>query len=311
MRIGSSSIGSAFDWLYSEKRRKTLERWVVRASIVGFLAHLTQIFLARNLANPPLVIAAGGTNYLSAISTPFNLILFYEVLSLISAIPESTTTSIAMQFQVVSLIFMRNFFKHIATLDLGNLNAPARDLAPALLDVSAGLFMFVLVTVFRHAVLMQSNEAQRVESSAPILRLVHQKKMLALGMTVVFFSLAAVSVWDYALETNREMGRGGGLALSLPISFYSDVFTAMIFSDVLLLILSLLVSDRYEQVFRNAAFVISTVLIRLSLTVIPPYGALLGVVGMLFGIATILIYNYSTRIMTRQAKLRRPVACDD
>ncbi len=130
-------------------------------------------------------------------------------------------------------------------------------------------------------------------------------------MTVVLFSLAAVSVWDYVLEAYRKMERCRWLGLSVQISFSSDVFTAMIFSDVLLLILSLLVSNRYEQVFRNAAFVISTVLIRFSLTVIPPSGALLGVVGMLFGILTILIYSYSTRVPTRQAKLRRPVACND
>jgi hypothetical protein len=48
--------------------------------------------------------------------------------------------------------------------------------------------------------------------------------------------------------------------------FYTDVFTAMIFTDVLIVIWSLAVADRYELVFRNGAFVISTILIRFSLT---------------------------------------------
>jgi hypothetical protein len=78
--------------------------------------------------------------------------------------------------------------------------------------------------------------------------------------------------------------------------FYTDVFAAMIFTDVLIVILSLAVSDRYELVFRNAAFVISTILIRFSLTATWPYNALLSLMGMTFGIVTLVIYNYHRRI---------------
>ena len=78
--------------------------------------------------------------------------------------------------------------------------------------------------------------------------------------------------------------------------FYTDVFTVMIFTDVLIVILSLAVSDRYELVFRNAAFVISTILIRFSLTAGRPYGALLALSGMIFGIFTLLVYNYHARV---------------
>ena len=70
----------------------------------------------------------------------------------------------------------------------------------------------------------------------------------------------------------------------------------MIFTDVLIVILSLAVSDRYELVFRNAAFVISTILIRFSLTAVRPSGALLALSGMVFGILTLLVYNYHVRI---------------
>ena len=67
--------------------------------------------------------------------------------------------------------------------------------------------------------------------------------------------------------------------MNLNSFFYTDVFTVMIFTDVLIVILSLAVSDRYELVFRNGAFVISTILIRFSLTASWPYGALLAVDG--------------------------------
>jgi hypothetical protein len=50
------------------------------------------------------------------------------------------------------------------------------------------------------------------------------------------------------------------------------------------------------MVFRNAAFVISTILIRFSLTTERQYSALLAIAGMVFGIATLLIYNYHARV---------------
>ncbi len=81
----------------------------------------------------------------------------------------------------------------------------------------------------------------------------------------------------------------------------------MIFTDVLISILSLMVSDRYEMVFRNAAFVISTILIRFSLTAERPYGAALALLGMAFGIVTILIYSYNSGLQSRYAEVQRGV----
>jgi uncharacterized membrane protein YjdF len=70
----------------------------------------------------------------------------------------------------------------------------------------------------------------------------------------------------------------------------------MIFTDVLILILSLAVSAQYELVFRNAAFVVSIILIRFSLTEGYPYGAPLALVAMIFGILTLLAFNFHLRL---------------
>src|SRR5579863_7447078 len=145
-------FASVYDRLYSPASQARLEHLIMDASVIGFLAHLALIFLSRTLAHPPALIAAVGRNYLSAIYTPFSLILFYEVLMLIAALPHSTTESIAKQYEIVSLIFIRKFFKDIAELDdIGKLAQLSLDIAPVFLDVAAGLFMFLLVTVFLHA----------------------------------------------------------------------------------------------------------------------------------------------------------------
>ena len=52
----------------------------------------------------------------------------------------------------------------------------------------------------------------------------------------------------------------------LDLIFFPQFYEVMIFTNVFSLIASFSISDRFEFVFRNAGFVISTVLLRFSLT---------------------------------------------
>src|ERR1700690_605552 len=139
------ALDAIFDNLYSHQRQRQLDRLVVNVSVAGFIAHLLLVFLARTLAFPPPLIAGGGKSYLSAIYTPFSFILFYEVLMLIGALPQSTTQSIAKQYEIVSLIFVRTFFKDIAELrNVNELVSLSPEAWPVVLNLSAGLLMFLL-----------------------------------------------------------------------------------------------------------------------------------------------------------------------
>lgn len=288
IRIAFSTL---YDRLYSERNQALFEHWIMNLSILGFLIHLALVFLSRTLAHPPALIASVGKNYLSAIYTPFSFILFFEVLMLIAALPQSTTQSIAKQYEIVSLIFIRQFFKDIAELDdIGKLSRFTPDVLPVFIDVSAGLFMFLLVTVFLHAARRRHVPEAAPQESPALKSFIARKKSIAVVLTALLVSLAVHSIWLFAREI---LGQTHTDANSF---FYSDVFTAMIFTDVLIVILSLAVSDRYELVFRNGAFVISTILIRFSLTVVHPFADELAVAGMIFGILTLLIYNYHARI---------------
>jgi hypothetical protein len=288
-----TSLAAAFDQLYSNDHQARLEHWIVKISVAGFLAHLLLVFLSRILPHPPALIAAVGRNYLSAIYTPFSFILFYEVLMLIAALPQSTTQSIAKQFEIVSLIFIRRFFKDVAELDdIGQFSQLTDKIIPVFLDVSAGLLMFLLVTVFLHVGQRRTSREGPSGESHELTKFIARKKALALGLTVLLLSLAIYNLSIFA----NEVYQVGKAQLDVNTFFYTDVFAVMIFTDVLIVILSIVVSDSYELVFRNAAFVISTILIRFSLTVGRPYGAVLALAGMVFGIFTLLIYNYHARI---------------
>ena len=136
-------LDSAHDVIFSDRNRAALKQLAIRLSVAGFLVHLLLIFLARTLPHPPPIIAEAGGNYLAAISTPFNFILFYEVLTLIAALPASTTRSIASQFEIVSLIFIRDVFRDIAkasdlvTVSYTHLDVYKRQVLYEPVDVSA------------------------------------------------------------------------------------------------------------------------------------------------------------------------------
>jgi len=290
------ALSAIFDTLYSQDRQKQLDRLVVSVSVAGLIAHLLLVFLARTLASPPSLISAVGQNYLSAIYTPFSFILFYEVLMLIAALPRSTTQSIAKQYEIVSLIFIRGFFKQIAELHgVDKLVSLSPEAWPVFGNVSAGLLMFLLVTIFLHAASRGTPIVPGTETGELAI-FISRKKVIALGLTVLMLGLAVRRVIEYLAEAFSGTYQGGTPQLDTNAYFYTDVFAMMIFTDVLIVILSLVVSDRYELVFRNAAFVISTILIRFSLTAGWPYSALLAMLGMAFGILTLLIYNYQVQI---------------
>jgi len=183
---------------------------------------------------------------------------------------------------------MRGFFKDIAELRGTNEIATlAPEVWPALTNVTAGLAMFLLVTVFLHAARRRPQDERPQSEIAELEKFIARKKVIALALTVLLLLVALKRVIEFVL---------GAEGANLNSFFYTDVFTVMIFTDVLIVILSLAVSDRYEMVFRNGAFVISTILIRLSLTAGTPYGAALALLGMVFGIGTLLVYNYHLEI---------------
>ena len=288
-----AGIAAAYDRLFAEPHRRLIQRATVYLSIAGFGAHLALIFLARTLQAPPAWVAAVGPHYLAALYTPFSVVLFYEVLALIWSLPASTTQSIATQFEIVSLIVIRGAFKDLAHIQtLGTLRQPAPDAVAVFIDMTGGLGMFLLVTVFQRLNARRPRVEPERHGTRELEDFIARKKGVALLLALWLFGLAAYTALRWLA------GLGGAAAADVRVLFYTDLFTVMIFTDVLVLLLSLLVSDRYELVFRNAAFVLSTILIRLSLSADRPVNVVVALAAMLFGIVTLAIFNLYGRALS-------------
>lgn len=299
-RLSSLLLGRSVgfhDRYFTESNKLILKDNVIRLSVAGFALHLILIFITRSLAHSPALLSEIGTNYLNAISTPFNFILFYEVLTLIAALPASTTRSIANQFEIVSLIYIRDVFNDIAHLG-GPLSvrSVSPQILPLFIDMWAGLAMFLLVALFqyvaRRRVLLPGTEARQ----RGLERFISQKKIVAVGLTILLIGMALYNTGLFARHLVTVLTGGASVPIEHMTTFYNDLFTVMIFTDVLILILSLAVSGNYEMVFRNAAFVVSIILLRISLTEASPYNAPLALVAMAFSVFTVLLFNFHSNL---------------
>ena len=102
-----------FDFIFSEENRKKIEGFTIWTATIGFIFHLSLVLLNNNsiinIGNESLLL----TNPISAIYTPFSIILYYEIFLLIFYLPRSFTTSILKQFEIISLIIIRRIFYDI------------------------------------------------------------------------------------------------------------------------------------------------------------------------------------------------------
>ena len=89
--------------------------------------------------------------------------------------------------------------------------------------------------------------------------------------------------------------------------FFEEAFSLLIFSDVLIVLIALRYSASYRVVFRNSAFALATVLIRLALTAPAPANALLGVSAALYAVGLMLAYNKFAPVF-RDVKPASPAA---
>jgi hypothetical protein len=290
-------LSRLFDLCDSESIKAKMEHWIVLFAGGGFVIHLALIALAQTV--PALkegVLSELDRSYLHAVYTPFSFILFYEVILLVYALPQSHTISIAKQYEIISLIVIRRVFK-----DIGEFNVPAEWIAQSetawmvLTDMLAAIAMFGLVTLF----LRLSRTVVPSKPHGQLGSFLAIKKSVAVILFGVLIVLAMINVTQWSMETWAISAGGTDEARNLDYFFFPAFFEFMIFTDVLLLIISIPFYDRYEYVFRNSGFVISTVLLRFSLSTPKPWDVAIGLLAMLYGLCVLGVFSYFTRLSYR------------
>ena len=224
------------------------------------------------------------SNPISALYTPFSFILVYEAFLLIYYFPRSFTTSIGKEYEIISLVLIRNIFEDIPNLDikLGILNPQSLLL---LYDLIAILIIFFLIYLFKKTI----KSIPKREANKNLMRFISYKKILSIFLVPILLFLCCSNLfdWTYSVFINDEIIK------NINAVFFIDFFTILILVDVFILLLSFKYTDRYHQIIRNTGFIISTILLRLSFSVDGLSSIILLIIGVLFGLIILRIYRLS------------------
>ena len=267
-----------------------LDRWRKGQSVRGILATVLVVAYLGSLAVieakrwgwlPRPYASRISSSHFVAIGIAFYLLVLTEIVGLIFDLANSVARSVGKQVEILSLILIRQSFEILSEFAepirwdslLGlRFDNPLIDL---IIDAMAALVIFILVGIYYRIQHEQPISEDARDQSA----FINSKKVVALLLMVGMVVVTVRGAIDYVAV--------GGKSLV----FFEELFSLLILSDVLIVLIALHYSASYRVVFRNSAFALATVLIRIGLTAPPPYNALLGVTAALYAVLLTLAYN--------------------
>lgn len=279
-------VGFLFDWIELHLESRQGLKFFATTLVSFFIGAIVMIELNRWQLVPEPFASLFSRSHLVAIEHAFNLLLALEVVSLILSLSHSVTRSVGKQFEILSLIFLRDTFK-----EFSHFSEPLAwaQIAPSLGSIVASavgaLLIFVVLGFFYKAQHSRPITADENIRSHFILA----KKMIALLLLVSFAGICLVDLWGY-------------FTMGLPENAFASFYTLLIFSDVLVVLISLRYSAQYQVSFRNSGYAVATVLIRLALLAPVVIGAVIGVGTALFALGISLAYNAFAPVL-EEAKL--------
>ena len=279
-----NKIENFFSIVFSEKIIKIVEKYILYLASIGFVVHLSLIFLNNyNLIDLAIIQSNLLSNPISALYTPFSFILVYEAFLLIYYIPRSFTTAVGKQYEIISLIVIRKIFGDIPLIDLNANWVENPNNLQLIYDLVGILVIFFLIYLFR-----RTKENLPVKSvSEKLDRFIASKKLVSIVLLPILLVTVFISFfsWYNGVFINESFD------VNINHLFFNEFFTLLILVDVFILLLSFQYTERYSQLIRNTGFIISTILLRLSFSATGLANITLIISGIVFGLLILMIYN--------------------
>ncbi len=275
MRRITLALAAPFDALQVRWESPRTQHRVGGVLVAAFLAALALIELNRRALLPVALASAIPTNHFYAVDIAFTLLLLFETVALVFSLAHSVANSVGKQFEIFSLILLRQAFKEFTVVpEPVDWVQVGRAVPHMLTDAAGALAIFVALGAFyrlqRHVPITPDARERTSFVSA--------KKAVAVVLLLIFAVVGAFDLWT-------------GLAGGESAPFFEVVYTVLILGDVLLVLLSLRYSSTYHVVFRNSGFAAATVFMRLALTAPPYVNAALGLAACLLALGVTWAYN--------------------
>lgn len=243
--------------------------------VIVYLVMIAVIEFNRRGILPPFLADNLPDNHFFAVEFTFTLLLITEVVSLIFALSRSFSRSVGIQLEILSLILLRDTFKQFTEFpEPLEWDAITGSFGAMVADAVGALAIFVVIGFYYS--LQQSKPIIKDEQEQEMF--IAYKKIIALGLILTF---TIIGIDDL-------------IRVVTPFPtypFFDSFYTILIFTDVLMVLLSLRFSIRYSITFRNFGYAIVTVFIRLALVAPTPINVGIGFGASLFALAMTIAYN--------------------
>ena len=270
-----------FDVLLGESTDDIVGRFAIGSAIAGFLIHI----LVWLLHTSGSITVTGDSvelvkSPLSTLYTPFSILLTYEVYQLIRAIPESFSAAVGKQFEIATLLVVRDILKRLANIDFTDEWVIDDDLLLLLVECAAFLALFYTSLSYHK---FSNRSSSDDEISDELSKFIEYKKGIATLMMPVFLFIAGVSLltWISSIQDGT-----GGVSRAI---FFLDFFTFLILADILILLISYRFYTDFSNLARNTGFVLSTVIIRVAISSVGVSSMILFTLSGVVGIAVLRI----------------------
>ena len=269
------------DRLLGKSAEQQVRKIGLTTAIIGFVIHLA-LWFAYQIGI--LEVGSASTDLLDspldALYTPFSILLAYEVYQLIRAIPESFSTAVGKQFEIVTLLVVRDIFKRLSELEFSGDWTVDSELKLIVLECLTFITLFTTSLIYR----ANSNTDTKVDfKDNELLNFVQNKQKIAVVLLATYLIVAIFSFTNWVISLSEGDG-----SVTREI-FFLDFFTILILADILILLISYGYSTDFTNLARNTGFILSTVVLRVAIGATGVSSMILFVLGGLLGIAVLVI----------------------
>lgn len=273
----------AFQLSMGDSSEEYIRKVAMVFAVVGFFMHIV-VWALFETGNITITGEASELvkSPLSTLYTPFSILLVYEVYQLIRTIPDSFSSSVGKQYEIATLLVVRDILKRLSEVENSEGWKISSDLGFLLVECAAFLvLLYTSLTYFR--ISSSSEKSEQMADNVAIF--VEAKRGIANAMLLIFLATAAYSFYTWV-----DSVQDGGGSVSRAI-FFLDFFTFLILADILILLISYWFYTDFGNLARNTGFVLSTVIIRVAISSEGISSMILFTLSGLLGIAILRMFT--------------------
>ncbi len=266
---------------YIESKEARVKKVLLASALLVFISSVLVYGLSFLFPDLPIPKQLVPPTLLTAITPALSVLLVYELFLLTLATHGPFIMFVRREFEVISLIVLRDLFKILDNLAADTTQQLLTEVVVVMVG-SIVLYFFVEVLERIERNFVGGELKQNLPGQNQILHFL--KSILETGVLIFFAGLVAYEGIG-SLVGMEAAGYGP--------TFLHIVFSALIIYNVIMLFITLLATDSYEVLFEHSALVLASIIVLIALEKDQVVGVPMIIGALLFVICTMFLHGFA------------------